>query len=158
MRPVVIGGLVVSVIGFTACLGPSRKGAIDTAIRQVKETMTVAVPDIEHPEPYKYEDAGDCAWVPGLTSTKETLRYQVEVPLPVGDDGRERQARAVQHWVDKGGTIRQLPYQNGPPAEVNYKGGSILAFAMTMKGRNKDPYGPATLYIVATTPCVPKEN
>src|SRR5687767_13050341 len=115
----------------TSCnpLGPSRESGIETAREQVKETMRVALPDIPHPEPYEYEDAGDCALVPGLNSTKETLRYQVEVPLPDGDDGVQRQARAIQHWVDKGATIRELPHRPGPPMEVEYEGGSIMVFS-----------------------------
>ncbi len=136
--------------------GPSRERAIEDAIAQVKETMGVAIPDLKQPEPYKYEGGGDCALVPGLSSTKEMLRYQVEIGLPAGDDGRERQARAVQHWVDKGGTIRTLPYPNGPPSEVDYKGGSITAFAMNRSGRSNETGGPTQFWIVATTPCIPK--
>src|SRR5687767_15277015 len=107
----------------TSCnpLGPSRESGIETAREQVKETMRVALPDVSHPEPYEYEDAGDCALVPGLNSSKETLRYQAEIPLPAGDNGLERQARAVKHWIDKGGSLRKLPYDTGkPPNEVNY--------------------------------------
>ena len=93
-----------------------------------------------------------------MNSSKETLRYQAEVPLPVGDDGRDRQARAVKHWIDKGGKLRTLPYANGPASEVDFGGGSILAFAMPTRGRTQDPHGGSTFYIVATTPCVPKED
>jgi hypothetical protein len=151
--------LIIASIALAGCSGRSRGRAIKEAIQNVKETMDVALPDIVHPEPYKYTGGGgDCAWVPEMTSSKETLRYQVEVPLPVGDDGHERQARAVQHWIAKGGKLRTLPYPNGPPSEVDYDGGSILAFAMTTRGRTQDPKGPATFYIVATTPCVPKED
>jgi hypothetical protein len=147
------------VIALSACLGPSRERAVKDAIQQVKETMDVALPDIAHPEPYKYMGGGgDCAWVPEMTSSKETLRYQVEVPLPEGDDGRDRQAKAVQHWIDKGGKLREVPYRQGPAAEVDYRGGSILAFALTTRRRKEDPEGMATFYIVATTPCVPKEE
>ncbi len=147
---------------FSSCsgpFGPSRERAIENAIAQAKETMSVAVPDLSQPEPYKYEGGGDCALLPGLSSTKEMLRYQVEIVLPDGDDGLERQARAVQHWVDKGGTIRTLPYNNGPPNEVNYKGGSITAFAMARGQRSNESSGssgPTQFWIVATTPCVPK--
>src|SRR5262245_10302009 len=108
-------GLILLSVG---CFGPSREAAIDRAVEQVEETMDVALPDLPHPEPYRYPDGGDCAWVPGLPSDEETLRYQVEVPLPAGDDGLDRQARAVAHWVQRGGTIRGVPYPNGPPAEV----------------------------------------
>jgi hypothetical protein len=152
-------GAVITCTALTACFGPSRDRAIKEAIRNVKETMDVALPDVAHPEPYKYTGGGgDCAWVPEMTSSKETLRYQVEVPLPAGDDGIARQDRAFKHWVDKGGTIRRLSSQNEPPAEVDYRGGSILAFAMPTRGRIQDPKGPVTFYIVATTPCVPKED
>jgi hypothetical protein len=150
---------ITVVIVLSACLGPSRERAIKDAIQQVKETMDVAVPDVTHPEPYKYTGGGgDCAWVPEMTSSKETLRYQAEVPLPVGDDGRDRQVRAVQHWLDKGGKLRTVPYRQGPASEVDYDGGSILAFAMTTRRRKEDPEGLATFYIVATTPCVAKEE
>jgi hypothetical protein len=149
--------LLTTIISTSGCLRPSRDRAIKDAIKQVKETMDVALPDIPHPEPYKYPDGGDCAWVPELPSSKETLRYQVEVQLPPGDDGHDRQTRAIKHWLDKGATIRELPYSNGPPSEVEYNGGSILAFAMTARGKAQDPQGPSTFYIVATTPCVSKE-
>ncbi len=109
--------------------GPSRETAIRDAIDQSKETMRVAVPDIDHPEPYKYSGAGSCALAPGLNSTRETLRYQAEVPLPAGDDGAERQRRAIQHWIDKGAKPRQLPNKTSA-AEVEYQGGKIHAFAM----------------------------
>ena len=158
MRFLLITCLVLAVAACSGPFGPSRQGAIEQAIEQVKETMRVALPDVPHPEPYKYEDAGDCALVPGLNSTKETLRYQVAVPLPAGDDGAERQARAVRHWVDKGATIRELPYRKGPPSEVNYKGGSIMAFSTgsrpDMSARNRS--GQPEFWIVATTPCIPK--
>lgn len=149
--------LIAGLLFGCSPFGPSRERAISDAISQVKETMDVALPDVPHPEPYRYQDAGDCAWVPEMPSSKETLRYQVEVPLPVGDDGLERQAKAVRHWVDKGGEIRVLPYDTGrPPVEVNYRGGSILAFAMPTRG-GKDP-NLSTFYIVATTPCIAKEE
>jgi hypothetical protein len=148
--------LIIASVVFSGCFGPNREKAIENAISQVKETMDVAVPDLPHPEPYKYQDAGDCALVPELPSSKETLRYQVQLPLLAGDDGLERQARAVQHWVDKGGTIRTLPYRNGPPNEVDYKGGSIMAFAMQRRGRSNEESGQAEFWIVATTPCIPK--
>jgi len=153
-----LGSIVVACVLISCSpFGPSRQSAIDDAISQVKETMDVALPDVPHPEPYRYQDAGDCAWVPELPSSKETLRYQVEVPLPSGDNGLERQAKAVRHWVEKGGEIRVLPYDTGrPAAEVNYRGGSILAFAMQTRG-GKDPQSFA-FYIVATTPCIPKEE
>ena len=153
--------LTVSLAGFillSGCsgpFGPSRDGAIEEAIEQVRETMEIALPDIRHPEPYRYEDAGDCALVPGLNSSKETLRYQVEVPLPEGDDGRERQAKALKHWIDKGGEPRKLSYQT-ESHEVNYRGGSIIAFAMPTRGRKSDLPGQSSFYIVATTPCIPK--
>src|SRR5258706_7064384 len=106
---------IMAVTSLSACLVPSRERAIKDAIQNVKETMDVAVPDVVHPEPYKYTGGGgDCAWIPEITSSKETLRYQAEVPLPVGDDGRDRQARAVQHWIDKGGKLRDVPYRQGP--------------------------------------------
>jgi len=158
MKIPLITCLLLALVGCSGPFGPSRQGAIDRAIEQVKETMRVALPDVPHPDPYEYEDAGDCALVPGLNSSKETLRYQVAVPLPPGDNGIERQARAVQYWVDKGGTIRELPYYNGPPSEVNYKGGSIMAFSTgsrpDMSARNQS--GRPEFWIVATTPCIPK--
>lgn len=118
--------------------------------------MAIALPDLNHPEPYRYQDAGDCALVPGMNSSKETLRYQVEVPLPYGDKGLHRQANAVKYWVDKGGTIRTLSYDTGrPPAEVSYNGGSIMAFAMPRRDRSGTE-GESTFVIVATTPCIPK--
>ncbi|MEP7149262.1 MAG: hypothetical protein ABI857_10295 [Acidobacteriota bacterium] len=156
MKHLVTG--ILAVLLFSSCsgpFGPSRERAIENAIAQVKETMSVAVPDLQQPEPYKYEGGGDCALVPGLSSSKEMLRYQVEIALPAGDDGLERQARTMQHWVDKGGTIRTLPYPNGPASEVDYKGGSIMAFAM-QRGRTKESTGPTEFLIVASTPCVPK--
>jgi hypothetical protein len=122
---------------------------------QVKETMAVALPDLPHPEPEKYQSAGDCALVPGLNSSKETLRYQVQVALPDGDDGVERQAQAIKHWVDKGAEIRNLPYKSGAPSEVKYQGGSIIAFAAPTGARG-NAYGDTSFVIVATTPCVPK--
>ena len=147
------------VIVLSACLGPSRERAIKDAIQQVKETMDVALTDMTHPEPYKYTGGGgDCAWVPELPSSKETLRYQAEIALPPGDDGRERQARAVQHWIDKGGTLRSVPYVNGPAREVDYRGGSILAFAMPTRGQKPAESTQTSFYIVATTPCVSKEE
>jgi hypothetical protein len=151
--------LIMAVIALSACFSPSRDRAIEDAIEQVKETMDVALPDAAHPEPYKYTGGGgDCAWVPELSSSKETLRYQVEVPLTPDDDGIDRQAKAVQHWIDKGGEVRSVPFRKGPPSEVDYRGGSILAFAMPTRGRIPDPQGPSTFYIVATTPCVSKER
>jgi hypothetical protein len=151
--------LITVVIVLSACFGPSRERAIKDAIQQVKETMDVALPDVSHPEPYKYMGGGgDCAWVPEMTSSKETIRYQAEVPLPLGDDGRGRQVRAVQYWIDKGGKLREVPYRQGPASEVDYNGGSVLMFAMTTRRRKEDPDGVATFYIVATTPCVTKEE
>ena len=150
--------IVATALVNYGCFGPSRERAIKEAIQQVKETMDVALPDVPHPDPYKYTGGGgDCAWVPEMTSSKETLRYQVEVPLPAGDDGRERQTRAIQHWLDKDGKLRNVPYRNGPPSEVDYKGGSILAVAMPTRGA-KDQQNSSTFYIVATTPCVSKEE
>lgn len=156
--------LSVAIFGclFIACsagpFGPSRKWAIETAIKQVKETMAIALPDLDHPEPYRYEDAGDCALVPGMTSSRETLRYQVQVHLPHGDDGLDRQANAIKYWVDKGAAIRTLSYDTGrPPAEVEYNGGSILAFAMPRRDRS-GATGESSFYIVATTPCIPKQE
>lgn len=150
--------MLITTMLIAACFGPSREKAIENAIEQVKETMEVAFPDLPHPEPYKYQDTGDCALVPGLSSSKETLRYQVELNLPPGDDGIQRQARAIQHWVDKGAVIRTLPYRTGPPSEVNYKGGSIVAFAMQRGERSKVAARPVDFFIVATTPCVPKSE
>src|SRR5688572_1342189 len=138
--------------------GPSRERAIAAAKDQVNETMRIALPDVPHPEPYEYEDAGDCALVPGLNSSKETLRYQVKITLAPGDDGQARQATAVQHWVGKGAQVRDLPYRSGPPAEVNYQGGSIMAFAMQQRGRSNEAVGTVEFWIVATTPCIPKAD
>jgi hypothetical protein len=120
--------------------------------------MRVAFPDLPHPEPYKYEDAGDCALVPGLNSSKETLRYQAEITLPEGDNGIERQALAIKHWVDKGGTIRDLPYRPGPPSEVDYRGGSVMAFSTGSRPGMQRVQGREAFWIVATTPCIPKEH
>ena len=154
-RVALIAALCLLSISCTP-FGPSRERGIQTAIEQVKETMRVALPDVTHPEPYEYEDAGDCALVPGLNSTKESLRYQVQVPLPAGDDGVQRQARAIQHWVDKGATIRELPYRPGPPNEVNYEGGSIMAFSTGGRPDMPRRTAHAEFWIVATTPCIPK--
>ena len=142
--------IFISVI-LAGCYGPDRESSIKAAIEQVKETMEIGVPELPH------EGRGDCALVPGLNSTNETLRYQAEVPLPPGDDGVLRQARVIDHWVAKGAKIRHLSYKTGPPNEVEYRGGRIMAFAMTLRGSARAgesaPYG---FYIVATTPCVPK--
>ncbi len=144
---------------LSGCLfGPSRERAIKDAILHVKETMDVALPDVAHPEPYKYEDAGDCAWVPELPSSKESLRYQVEVPLPDGDDGHARQERAAKHWIEKGGKLRTMPHQSVAAAEVDYDGGSILVFAMPDRRTKPGEQGRSMFYIVATTPCIAKEN
>ena len=153
-----LGGLclLASLVMFAACFTPSREKAIDSAIEQVKETMRVALPDVAHPEPYKYQDAGDCALVPGLNSSRESLRYQAEIKLPPGDNGVARQEKAIQHWVDKGATVRTLSYRPGPPNEVDYKGGRIMAFAMQLPGRMKEPTDSAEFWIVVTTPCISK--
>jgi hypothetical protein len=134
----------------------TREEAIERAVDQVKETMRVAIPDMPHPEPHKYEDSGDCAWVPGLNSTKETLRFQAKVLLPPGDNGLERQANALQYWIEKGATVRDLPHRTGPPAEVEYRGGRIMAFPLPGHLRGGTPDGNFTFHVSATTPCIPK--
>ena len=152
--------LSAAVIALSICgacsLVVSREDAIGRAVDQVRESMRVGMPDLPHPTPYEYQDRGDCAWVPGLNSTKETLTYQVEVPLPLGDNGLERQARVVRHWTNKGAAVRDLPYRNGPPAEVEYRGGRIMAFPLLRHGRGRGSDDSFTFHILATTPCVLK--
>lgn len=149
--------LITAFAFCTACsIHLTREDAIERAIDQAKETMRVAIPDVPHPEPQKYEDSGDCAWVPGLNSTKETLRYQARILLPPGDDGLERQARAIKYWTEKGATVRDLPYRTGPPAEVEYRGGRIMAFTLPGYLRGGTSDGNFTFHVSVTTPCIPK--
>lgn len=156
----VAGAAMIANIALTACItSTGRERATKNAIEAVKETMAVAVPELTHPEPYLYTGGGgDCAWVPGWNSSNEILSYQAELTLPAGDDGVDRQARAIKHWTDKGAEIRELPHRTGPPSEVVYGGGRIVVFAMRERGRIQDPNAPAAFYVSVSTPCVPKDQ
>lgn len=148
--------IAVSIVAI-GCGSPSRETAIKQAIDNVKETMAIALPDLPHPEPFQHSGKSECSFVPGMPSSTEALIFQVETQLPPGDDGLVRQAKALQHWVDKGGEFRSLPHLPGPPNEVNYDGSSIMVFALV--GREvmaRNGSGPITFHIQVKTPCVKK--
>lgn len=151
--------MLFAAIGGAACgFSPSREEIVKEAIAQVRETMTIALPDMPHPEPVRGPRNSDCSLVPGMVSHNEMLTYEIEVPLPAGDDGRIRQKNAIQYWVDKGAAIRVLPYDNGPPNEVNYRGGSISAFPLETRRGESGPGGPIRFIVFAKTPCIAKEK